>query len=590
MVDILNPPVQTGDSFSTRYEGTVSTTSTDYKFTSVQDSIIVYNYGFAYVTATVAGKSVRVGPNGGYYRFTEDSDTVSLKASSAASPFMIEGRSFSSSQGTGIDTVARAGVGSVDAKIGSNAGLPAWLVSSLYDVSKQLDDHVRQYGVNVRQPPFNAKGDGSPGDAVILQSAMQYAFDNGRLSLYLPNGTYSLDATLQALPYVDIVGQSKEGTILQIDHNAHGMELMINKLGNRPLQGGAAKYRQFTIRRKDKPTAPIPGNYGIYTKGTFNVTIFEEIFITYMGDHGCYQFDPSTAGTGPIYYNNCLFQSNFFGYGYYAKGTFVNVYFNGTNSWGNGGGWHFDGTKTSEGGSNASSYLPNNIVIQNSDSEYAGGYHERGGAEPGPPSGKAYTKPVIYAKRISNLVIKDSVLHNAINFIAGHADYITGVSTVDLVSCLSVSIENTQMQNKLGAGNSTLTMTGCDYVVLNTGTMLFGYKPGTTENADYLLKVDSTNKNVMLFNPKIADGNADKDVYLDGSVNPIYVVKNAGQAGFLRGIHDNAYWKLNLIPQGTTANRPTVGISVGLMYFDTTLQKPVWWSGSVWKDATGTTV
>ena len=40
---------------------------------------------------------------------------------------------------------------------------------------------------------------------------------------------------------------------------------------------------------------------------------------------------------------------------------------------------------------------------------------------------------------------------------------------------------------------------------------------------------------------------------------------------------------------GTTVNRPTTP-PVGLMYFDTTLGKPVYWKGAVWVDAAGATV
>ena len=41
----------------------------------------------------------------------------------------------------------------------------------------------------------------------------------------------------------------------------------------------------------------------------------------------------------------------------------------------------------------------------------------------------------------------------------------------------------------------------------------------------------------------------------------------------------------------TTANRPTTGLVAGFsQHFDTTLGKPIWWTGSVWKDATGATV
>lgn len=43
---------------------------------------------------------------------------------------------------------------------------------------------------------------------------------------------------------------------------------------------------------------------------------------------------------------------------------------------------------------------------------------------------------------------------------------------------------------------------------------------------------------------------------------------------------------------GTTANRPTglAASHAALSYLDTTLGKPIWWNGSAWKDATGTTV
>lgn len=46
---------------------------------------------------------------------------------------------------------------------------------------------------------------------------------------------------------------------------------------------------------------------------------------------------------------------------------------------------------------------------------------------------------------------------------------------------------------------------------------------------------------------------------------------------------------------GNTASRPTSKLTnnwqtIGLMYFDTTLNKPIWWNGTNWVDATGTTV
>lgn len=45
---------------------------------------------------------------------------------------------------------------------------------------------------------------------------------------------------------------------------------------------------------------------------------------------------------------------------------------------------------------------------------------------------------------------------------------------------------------------------------------------------------------------------------------------------------------------GTTANRPSntvqVPLATGQFYYDTTLDRPIWWNGTVWKKADGTTV
>lgn len=36
---------------------------------------------------------------------------------------------------------------------------------------------------------------------------------------------------------------------------------------------------------------------------------------------------------------------------------------------------------------------------------------------------------------------------------------------------------------------------------------------------------------------------------------------------------------------GTTSERPTNGLNVGDWYWDSTLQYPVWWSGTNWKNS-----
>jgi len=53
---------------------------------------------------------------------------------------------------------------------------------------------------------------------------------------------------------------------------------------------------------------------------------------------------------------------------------------------------------------------------------------------------------------------------------------------------------------------------------------------------------------------------------------------------------DNAVGGLIKPASGTTANRPTLQVQVGQQYFDTTLGIPIWYNGTVWKNASGTTV
>ena len=41
---------------------------------------------------------------------------------------------------------------------------------------------------------------------------------------------------------------------------------------------------------------------------------------------------------------------------------------------------------------------------------------------------------------------------------------------------------------------------------------------------------------------------------------------------------------------GTTGARPSTGLQVGQFYFDTTINRPIWWDGTNWINAAGTVV
>ena len=56
---------------------------------------------------------------------------------------------------------------------------------------------------------------------------------------------------------------------------------------------------------------------------------------------------------------------------------------------------------------------------------------------------------------------------------------------------------------------------------------------------------------------------------------------------------DNFTQAITIPASGTTANRPTSAttpLAIGQFYYDTTLDRPIWWNGTVWKNASGTTV
>jgi hypothetical protein len=53
---------------------------------------------------------------------------------------------------------------------------------------------------------------------------------------------------------------------------------------------------------------------------------------------------------------------------------------------------------------------------------------------------------------------------------------------------------------------------------------------------------------------------------------------------------DNFLVAISTPQNGTTADRPTQSLQIGQFYFDTTLGIPIWYNGTVWKNASGTTV
>ena len=75
---------------------------------------------------------------------------------------------------------------------------------------------------------------------------------------------------------------------------------------------------------------------------------------------------------------------------------------------------------------------------------------------------------------------------------------------------------------------------------------------------------------------------------LVASAGDVFLKANNGTIKLNR---DGSYFQAQLTMNGATSNRPTTDLTIGLMYFDTTLGKPIWYKGEgIWCDATGTSV
>ena len=96
-------------------------------------------------------------------------------------------------------------------------------------------------------------------------------------------------------------------------------------------------------------------------------------------------------------------------------------------------------------------------------------------------------------------------------------------------------------------------------------------KAGTSfSNGEYINSVYNKNGTVVFF----TDLNIKAYVY-NGKVYDFY-------GNIIRG--------LDYKKAGLTSQRPTLSLTIGQMYFDTTLKKPIWYDGTAWVDSTGTYV
>jgi hypothetical protein len=76
--------------------------------------------------------------------------------------------------------------------------------------------------INVKQQPYNAKGDGTSDDTTAIQAALNEGMKRNQNTVYLPNGTYLVSDTLSFDQFLRLQGQSRSRTIVKLQQNASG--------------------------------------------------------------------------------------------------------------------------------------------------------------------------------------------------------------------------------------------------------------------------------------------------------------------------------------------------------------------------------
>ncbi|KIL46148.1 glycosyl hydrolase family 28-related protein [Jeotgalibacillus campisalis] len=93
------------------------------------------------------------------------------------------------------------------ALVGQKTLLPTWLQEDVYNVLKKHNDYLRDYGINVKQPPYNAVGDGTTDDTAKIQAAIDYIESIGGGIVYLPKGGFYIPGNVYVKnPNVTIAG------------------------------------------------------------------------------------------------------------------------------------------------------------------------------------------------------------------------------------------------------------------------------------------------------------------------------------------------------------------------------------------------
>ena len=183
-----------------------------------------------------------------------------------------------------------------------------WMAESTVQAILDMREFMFQLAINVRMPPYNAKGDGSD-ETAILQKALNDARDTGRPVYFPPTfqdkygvSALSLDYTNQTIDSstfgfksIKIFGNTKRNTkIKQVVDTTDSILKFIGQVGDRSHSGKITGLIVEGLSIEGRTN----GGSGIYLR-SFNDIVFRDLYISNCGVDGIrldrQVFDPSSG-------------------------------------------------------------------------------------------------------------------------------------------------------------------------------------------------------------------------------------------------------------------------------------------------------
>ncbi|WP_057911628.1 glycosyl hydrolase family 28-related protein [Peribacillus muralis] len=93
---------------------------------------------------------------------------------------------------------------------------------------KFSDNSIRSGIINVKSPPYNAKGDGKHDDTKAIQKAINDLVDGGGI-IYLPKGSYNISSSLKIKDGITLRGIGSLGTIIRNTGTGYAIESIEKK-------------------------------------------------------------------------------------------------------------------------------------------------------------------------------------------------------------------------------------------------------------------------------------------------------------------------------------------------------------------------